>query len=87
MIGDVVLRCEGLTRSYGEGENQVHALIDAALEVRSGELLDAEAHRELADRILRRDAAGAQRLARDLLGRSVPGESAAEPARQGADQI
>lgn len=39
MIGDVVIRCEGLSRSYGSGENEVHALIDAELEVRSGELL------------------------------------------------
>jgi putative ABC transport system ATP-binding protein len=39
VIGDVVLRCEGLTRSYGQGDNEVHALVDAALEVRSGELL------------------------------------------------
>ncbi len=39
MIGDVVLRCEGLTRTYGSGENEVHALVDAELEVRSGELL------------------------------------------------
>ncbi len=39
MIGDVVIRCEGLSRSYGSGENEVHALRDAALEVRSGELL------------------------------------------------
>jgi putative ABC transport system ATP-binding protein len=39
MIGDVVIRCEGLSRSYGSGENEVHALTDAALEVRSGELL------------------------------------------------
>jgi putative ABC transport system ATP-binding protein len=39
VIGDVVIRCEGLSRSYGSGENEVHALTDAALEVRSGELL------------------------------------------------
>ena len=39
MIGEVVIRCEGLSRSYGSGENEVHALIDAELEVRSGELL------------------------------------------------
>ena len=39
MIGDVVIRCEGLSRSYGSGANEVHALADAALEVRSGELL------------------------------------------------
>ena len=39
MIGDVVVRCEGLSRSYGSGENEVHAVIDADLEVRSGELL------------------------------------------------
>jgi hypothetical protein len=32
MIGDVVIRCEGLSRSYGSGENEVHALSDAALE-------------------------------------------------------
>ncbi|CAN5285063.1 ABC transporter ATP-binding protein [soil metagenome] len=39
MIGDTVLRCEGLTRSYGSGDNEVHALIDAEVEVRSGELV------------------------------------------------
>ena len=39
MIGDVVIRCEGLSRSYGSGENEVHALVDADLEVRSGELV------------------------------------------------
>jgi len=53
------------------------AMGQAPLDLRSDELLDVEAHRELADRILRRDAAGARRLAGELLGRSVPGESTA----------
>jgi putative ABC transport system ATP-binding protein len=39
MIGDVVIRCEGLSRTYGSGENIVHALQDAALDVRAGELV------------------------------------------------
>jgi putative ABC transport system ATP-binding protein len=39
MIGDVVIRCEGLSRTYGSGDNRVHALRDAELEVRSGELV------------------------------------------------
>jgi putative ABC transport system ATP-binding protein len=39
MIGDVVIRCEGLSRTYGTGENIVHALRDAALDVRAGELV------------------------------------------------
>ena len=39
MIGDVVVRCEGLSRSYGRGDTEVVALRDAALEVRSGELV------------------------------------------------
>jgi len=59
-----------------------NSLVDGAIamgqapsDLRSAELLDAAAHRELADRISRRDAAGAQRLAAELLGRSVPGEA------------
>lgn len=39
MIGDIVIRCEGLSRSYGSGETEVHALVDAEVEVRSGELV------------------------------------------------
>ncbi|MDO7880791.1 ABC transporter ATP-binding protein [Salinibacterium soli] len=39
MSGDVVLRCEGLTRTYGRGETEVHALVDAELEVHAGELV------------------------------------------------
>lgn len=39
MSGDAVLRCEGLTRTYGRGETEVHALVDAALEVHAGELV------------------------------------------------
>ena len=36
---DVVIRCEGLNRVFGTGEAAVHALRDAALEVRAGELV------------------------------------------------
>ncbi len=39
MIGDIVLRCEGLSRSYGSGDTEVHALVDAEVTVRSGELV------------------------------------------------
>lgn len=39
MIGDVVIRCEGLSRTYGSGENLVHALREATLDVRAGELV------------------------------------------------
>jgi putative ABC transport system ATP-binding protein len=39
MIGDVVLRCEDLSRSYGSGENLVEAVRDASVELRSGELV------------------------------------------------
>lgn len=39
MIGDVVLRCEGLTRTYGSGASEVHALVDAEVELRAGELV------------------------------------------------
>lgn len=39
MTGDVVLRCEQLSRSYGRGATEVHALVDASLEVRAGELV------------------------------------------------
>jgi putative ABC transport system ATP-binding protein len=35
----LALRCTGLTRTYGSGENEVHALVDAELEVRAGELV------------------------------------------------
>lgn len=38
-MNDVVLRCEGLSRSYGSGSTEVHALVDAELQVRSGELV------------------------------------------------
>ncbi|HTN56760.1 MAG TPA: ABC transporter ATP-binding protein [Protaetiibacter sp.] len=33
------LRAEGLTRTYGAGETAVHALVDASLELHSGELV------------------------------------------------
>src|SRR5690606_3011632 len=33
------LRAEGLTRTYGAGETAVHALVDASLELNSGELV------------------------------------------------
>ncbi|NYF09020.1 putative ABC transport system ATP-binding protein [Leifsonia sp. AK011] len=36
---DTVLRGEGLTRTYGNGATEVHALVDAHLEVRAGELV------------------------------------------------
>ena len=36
---EAVLRCEGLTRTYGSGATEVHALVDAQLEVRAGELV------------------------------------------------
>ena len=56
-----------------------NSLVDGAIameqappELRSGELLDVEAHRALAERISRRDASAAERLARELLSRSVP---------------
>lgn len=77
------------------------AMGEAPLDLRSAELLDAEAHRDLAARILRRDAPAAERLARDLLTRSVPveaeaevpqaevpraGAPRAEPARQGTEK-
>jgi DNA-binding FadR family transcriptional regulator len=61
------------------------AMGQAPLDLRSRELLDAAAHRELADRILHRDAPAAERLARELLVRSVPGESAADAAAAPAD--
>ena len=48
------------------------AMEQAPVDLRSAELLDLEAHRALAERIERRDAAAAERLARELLGRSVP---------------
>jgi putative ABC transport system ATP-binding protein len=35
----LALRCAGLTRTYGSGENEVHALVDAELEVHAGELV------------------------------------------------
>jgi putative ABC transport system ATP-binding protein len=37
--GEVVLRAEGLTRSFGSGETAVTALHDASLEVHAGELV------------------------------------------------
>jgi putative ABC transport system ATP-binding protein len=39
MTGEVVLRCEGLSRVYGSGETAVHALRGASLTVRAGELV------------------------------------------------
>lgn len=39
MTGETVLRCEGLTRTYGSGDTEVHALVDASLEVSAGELV------------------------------------------------
>jgi GntR family transcriptional repressor for pyruvate dehydrogenase complex len=48
------------------------AIGQAPPDLRSDELLDVEAHRSLADRIARQDARGAERLARELLQRSVP---------------
>jgi GntR family transcriptional repressor for pyruvate dehydrogenase complex len=55
-----------------------NSLVDGAItmeqaspELRSAELLDLDAHRELAGRIARQDAAAAERLARELLNRSV----------------
>ena len=39
MSADVVVRAEGLSRSYGQGAGLVHALSDATLEVRAGELV------------------------------------------------
>jgi DNA-binding FadR family transcriptional regulator len=56
------------------------AMGQAPLDLRSAELLDVEAHRALAERIVRRDAAAAERLARELLGRSVPEQPAAHVA-------
>lgn len=35
----LALRCTGLSRSYGSGAGEVHALIDAELEVHAGELV------------------------------------------------
>jgi putative ABC transport system ATP-binding protein len=37
--GGLVVRAEGLSRSYGEGDGLVHALRDASLELRAGELV------------------------------------------------
>lgn len=37
--GDVVVRAEGLTRTYGHGAGLVHALREASLELRAGELV------------------------------------------------
>jgi putative ABC transport system ATP-binding protein len=37
--GDIVLSCENLSRTYGHGANEVHALADVGLEVRAGELV------------------------------------------------
>jgi putative ABC transport system ATP-binding protein len=39
MSEQAVLRCEGLTRTYGTGETEVKALVDAELDVRAGELV------------------------------------------------
>jgi putative ABC transport system ATP-binding protein len=38
-MSDVVLRAEGLHRTYGSGETAVHAVSDVSLEVRAGELV------------------------------------------------
>jgi putative ABC transport system ATP-binding protein len=37
--GRVVIRCEGIARSYGSGPAEVHALSDASLEITAGELV------------------------------------------------
>jgi putative ABC transport system ATP-binding protein len=37
--GDVVLSCEGLSRSYGSGSTEVRALVHATMSVRAGELV------------------------------------------------
>jgi len=37
--GEVVLRSEGLDRVFGTGDTSTHALVDATLEVRAGELV------------------------------------------------
>lgn len=58
--------------SFNSLVNNATAIGEAPLDLRSGELLDVSAHRSLADRIARQDARGAERLARDLLQRSVP---------------
>ena len=39
MSEEAVLRCEGLSRSYGSGDTEVHALVEASLGIRSGELV------------------------------------------------
>ena len=39
MNDDVVLRSEGLTRTFGSGATEVRALVDATLDVRAGELV------------------------------------------------
>lgn len=39
MSDEVVLRAEALTRTYGRGANEVHALAGVSLEVRAGELV------------------------------------------------
>jgi putative ABC transport system ATP-binding protein len=39
MTDRIVLSCENLSRSYGEGATEVRALIDATLSVREGELV------------------------------------------------
>ena len=38
-VGEIVVRAEGLSRSYGQGDGRVHALRDASLELRAGELV------------------------------------------------
>jgi len=48
------------------------AIGEAPLDLRANELLDVEAHRALAARIAERHVSAAERLARDLLQRSVP---------------
>jgi DNA-binding FadR family transcriptional regulator len=55
------------------------AIADTPTAQRTGELLDTAAHRRLARLIADRDHAGAERLARDLLSRSVPDDARPDP--------
>ncbi len=38
-VGAIVVRADGLSRSYGHGDGRVHALRDASLQLRAGELV------------------------------------------------
>jgi DNA-binding FadR family transcriptional regulator len=58
--------------AYNSLVDNAIAIGEAPLDLRANELLDVEAHRALAARIARQDARAAERLARDLLQRSVP---------------